>query len=233
MIPCVFCTDWLVHLKPCTLWNRGKTILGLSNAQWSTGGIFSPPRDCQRSQELLCFGRTLLWPTASLSQWYYFSQRPLFGSQKRKMIQMAQDLPRGIVVSWSKQWVGTGVWHSCVISPLQCPPWSLDIGGGGGQDPCSHKQGLFWFYQHVNTMREKRQQPCENKVTACFDHLSSLSKEGPCWYLQMHRLTTHAVIETVQGLGAKHAVSSKTSVGQTWTESNSWTLRSTASIFAS
>lgn len=115
----------LVHLKSCTLCLRGKISLGLSKTQWSTWGILSPRGTSQTFPWASLLGSTLLWPTAFLSQWDYFSQRPLFRVTRRgKRIEMAQDLPWGIAVSWSKQWVGTGVWHNSVISPLQCPPWS-------------------------------------------------------------------------------------------------------------
>lgn len=96
--------------------------------------VCPPKGPAKCSQELRCFGTTLLWPTAFLSQWYYFSQRPFFWVTSRgKRTQMTQDLPWGITVSWSKQWGGTGVWHNCVISPLQCPPWSSANGRGGNR----------------------------------------------------------------------------------------------------
>lgn len=140
-----------------------------------------PPKGlAKRSHEILCFGNTLLWPTAFLSQWHYFSQRPLLGSPVEEDGFNGPRLTSGrcgfLVKTVSRNW---GLTQLCDLT-LTVPPMKLrHWQEGGKQDPCSHKQGVFWFYRHVNTMREKCQQPCKNKVTACFDHSSPLSKAGP------------------------------------------------------
>lgn len=54
-------------------------------------------------------------------------------TSKGKRIQMAQDLPRGVTVPWSKQWVGTGVLTQlCDISLTVPPPMKLRHWRGGG-----------------------------------------------------------------------------------------------------
>lgn len=52
-----------------------------------------------------------------------FPQRPLFGvSSGGKRIQMTQDLPQGIMVPSSKQWIGTGVLTQLCDISLTVPP---------------------------------------------------------------------------------------------------------------
>lgn len=154
-------------------------------------------------------------------------------TSRGKRIQMAQDLPRGIAVPWSKQWVGTGVLTQLCDISLTVPPMKLRHWRGENNRilvlinrVCFDFTGmLIPWGKYANNLAKTR-------LLHALDHLSLLSKAGICRDLQMYNLTVYAASETEQRLGAERTVSIKTSVGQTWSESNSFALRSSSWVFA-